>query len=103
MLSIAATHPQAFIFASGGRAKRERTRNAEKEQRRLHVPISENVTDEPPPFVVVVQGPPGVRILHGFPSFRSQRIIVLMCTAIPLRLARRRLSGPWSSTTRALT
>ena len=55
------TASQAFIFASAARSKREKTRNAEKEQRRLHVPIVDRSVDEPPPFVVVVHGPPGVR------------------------------------------
>ena len=54
---------QAFIFSSAARSKREKTRNAEKEQRRLHVPIAERPVDEPPPFVVLVHGPPGVSIL----------------------------------------
>eukprot|EP00891_Asterochloris_glomerata_P004383 jgi/Astpho2/4383/e_gw1.00067.3.1_t len=35
-------------------------RNAEKEQRRMHVPMVEQDVTEPPPLVVLVQGPPGV-------------------------------------------
>lgn len=49
---------QAFTFTSSGRLKRERTRAAEKEQRRLHVPVAERLVDDPPPFVVLVHGPP---------------------------------------------
>ena len=35
-------------------------RSAEKEQRRLHAPIVDRQSEEPPPFVVLVHGPPGV-------------------------------------------
>jgi ribosome biogenesis protein BMS1 len=52
---------QAFIFASAARSKREKTRKAEKEQRRLHVPVDERPVDEPPPIVVLVHGPPQAR------------------------------------------
>ena len=52
---------QAFIFSSAARSKREKTRNAEREQRRLHVPIADRGGDEPPPFVVLVHGPPQAR------------------------------------------
>ena len=51
---------QAFIFSSAARSKREKTRNAEREQRRLHVPLADRGGDEPPPFVVLVHGPPQV-------------------------------------------
>ncbi|KAJ1410469.1 Ribosome biogenesis protein BMS1/TSR1, C-terminal [Sesbania bispinosa] len=41
-------------------AKRLQSRAVEKEQRRLHVPIIDRSYGEPPPYVVVVQGPPQV-------------------------------------------
>ncbi len=52
---------QAFIFSSAARSKREKTRKAEREQRRLHVPIADRGGEEPPPFVVLVHGPPQAR------------------------------------------
>lgn len=52
---------QAFIFNSAVRAKKGRLVKAEKEQRRMHVPVMDRTPEEPPPFVVLVQGPPGVR------------------------------------------
>ena len=52
---------QAFAFQSAAKAKRLQARSAEIEQRRLHVPIMDRSLGEPPPFVVVVQGPPQVR------------------------------------------
>ena len=44
----------AAAFASA-RAKR-----AERDQRRMHNPVVAREVDEPPPFVVLVHGPPGV-------------------------------------------
>lgn len=53
-------NPKAFIFSSKGKAKLQRARTAEKEQRRMHVPMIDRAAEEPPPFTVLVQGPPGV-------------------------------------------
>lgn len=53
-------NPRAFIFSSKGKAKIQKARSAEKEQRRMHVPAVERLSDEPPPFTVLVHGPPGV-------------------------------------------
>ncbi|GJN02820.1 hypothetical protein PR202_ga20206 [Eleusine coracana subsp. coracana] len=53
-------NPKAFAFKSAVKAKRLQSRAAEIEQRRLHVPIMDRSIGEPPPFVVVVQGPPQV-------------------------------------------
>jgi len=53
-------NPKAFTYTSAEAAKRAKSRNAEKEQRRLHVPLAEKEGAEPPPFVVCVQGPKGV-------------------------------------------
>ncbi|KAL4425893.1 hypothetical protein ABPG75_009909 [Micractinium tetrahymenae] len=53
-------NPKAFIFSSKGKAKLQRARTAEKEQRRMHVPMIGRASEEPPPFTVLVQGPPGV-------------------------------------------
>ncbi|KAL6902026.1 hypothetical protein ACP4OV_004902 [Aristida adscensionis] len=53
-------NPKAFAFRSAAKAKRLQARSAEIEQRRLHVPIMDRSIGEPPPFVVVVQGPPQV-------------------------------------------
>ncbi|XWS65677.1 hypothetical protein CRYUN_Cryun05aG0133900 [Craigia yunnanensis] len=53
-------NPKAFAFRSNAKAKRLQSRAVEKEQRRLHFPIIDHSYGEPPPFVVVVQGPPQV-------------------------------------------
>lgn len=53
-------NPRAFIFSSRGKAKIQKARTAEKEQRRMHVPMIDRASEEPPPFTVLVQGPPGV-------------------------------------------
>ena len=53
-------NPRAFIFSSKGKAKIQKARSAERDQRRMHVPMVEQITDEPPPYVVLVHGPPGV-------------------------------------------
>ncbi|GLI71471.1 hypothetical protein VaNZ11_016609 [Volvox africanus] len=53
-------NPKAFAFQSAKKAKAQQSRSAEREQRRLHAPILDKAAEEPPPFVVLVQGPPGV-------------------------------------------
>ncbi|KAG2260227.1 hypothetical protein Bca52824_079521 [Brassica carinata] len=53
-------NPRAFAVKSAVKAKREKIRDAEKEQRRIHLPTIDRTYGEPPPFVVVVQGPPRV-------------------------------------------
>ena len=52
-------NPKAFIFKSSTKAKKARTKAAEKQMGKLRVPIMDRTGDEPPPFVVLVQGPPG--------------------------------------------
>ena len=58
--AAAKRNPRAFIFSSKGKAKIQKARTAEREQRRMHVPVVEQLTDEPAPYVVLVHGPPGV-------------------------------------------
>lgn len=53
-------NPKAFGFKSSVKAKKLQSRTVEKEQRKLHVPAIERNYGEPPPFVVVVHGPPQV-------------------------------------------
>ncbi|KAL5851283.1 hypothetical protein ACOSQ3_006401 [Xanthoceras sorbifolium] len=53
-------NPKAFAFTSSVKAKRLQSRAVEKEQRRLHIPTIDRSYGEPPPYVVVVQGPPQV-------------------------------------------
>lgn len=53
-------NPKAFVFSSRGKAKIQKARSAEKDQRRMHVPAVERAVEEPPPFTVLVHGPPGV-------------------------------------------
>lgn len=42
------------------KARRLHTHATEKEQRRLHLPTVDRAIGEPPPYVVLVQGPPQV-------------------------------------------
>ena len=58
--AAAKRNPRAFIFSSKGKAKIQKARSAEKEQKRMHVPAVERLSDEPPPFTILVHGPPGV-------------------------------------------
>ncbi|KAI5067058.1 hypothetical protein GOP47_0017586 [Adiantum capillus-veneris] len=53
-------NPKAFGFQSSTKVKRLQAISAEKDQRRLHVPVLDRTVEEPPPYVVVVQGPPQV-------------------------------------------
>ncbi|XP_060671177.1 uncharacterized protein LOC107435087 [Ziziphus jujuba] len=53
-------NPKAFAFNSSAKAKRLQARSVEKEQRRLHVPSINRSYGEPPPYVVLVHGPPKV-------------------------------------------
>ncbi|KAJ7542996.1 hypothetical protein O6H91_09G021300 [Diphasiastrum complanatum] len=59
-LSTKQSNPKAFTFNSVKKAKRLQAKSAEREQRSLHVPVVDRSSGEPPPFVVVVQGPPQV-------------------------------------------
>ncbi|XP_062090067.1 uncharacterized protein LOC133796529 [Humulus lupulus] len=81
-------NPKAFTFNSSVKAKRLQSRTVEKEQRRLHVPTIDRSYGEPPPFVILVQGPPkvGKSLLikslvkhytkHNLPSVRGPITIV---------------------------
>uniref|UniRef100_A0A803LZZ4 Bms1-type G domain-containing protein n=1 Tax=Chenopodium quinoa TaxID=63459 RepID=A0A803LZZ4_CHEQI len=53
-------NPKAFAFRSNVKAKRLQSRSTEKEQRKLHIPTIDRNIGDPPPFVVVVHGPPQV-------------------------------------------
>ncbi|RID48923.1 LOW QUALITY PROTEIN: hypothetical protein BRARA_I05396 [Brassica rapa] len=53
-------NPKAFSFTSAAKAKILKLHAAEKEQKRIHLPSIDRNYGDPPPFVVVVQGPPGV-------------------------------------------
>ncbi|XP_010673096.1 uncharacterized protein LOC104889551 isoform X2 [Beta vulgaris subsp. vulgaris] len=53
-------NPKAFAFRSNVKAKRLNSRTVEKEQRKLHIPTMDRIIGDPPPFVVVVHGPPQV-------------------------------------------
>ncbi|KAI4368302.1 hypothetical protein MLD38_016876 [Melastoma candidum] len=53
-------NPKAFTFSSSVKARRLQSLSVEKEQRRLHLPFVDRSYGEPPPFVVLVHGPPKV-------------------------------------------
>lgn len=54
-------NPKAFISANINVAQKQILRNAEKEQKRFHVPLADRTPeDEPPPIIVAVVGPEGV-------------------------------------------
>jgi len=63
---------QAFAVSSGRRAEKQARRKAEKDQTRLHVPLVNRTPDgEPPPVIVTVVGPPGVRLQASRNSYLS--------------------------------
>nr|CDI55667.1 probable BMS1-GTP-binding protein, required for distinct steps of 40S ribosome biogenesis [Melanopsichium pennsylvanicum 4] len=54
-------NPKAFISANINVAQKQILRNAEKDQKRFHVPLADRTPgDEPPPIIVAVVGPEGV-------------------------------------------
>lgn len=54
-------NPRAFVSSSPGHALKAGLRNAELDQKRLHVPqISRTSDDEAPPVIVAIVGPQGV-------------------------------------------
>ncbi|KAJ1018678.1 hypothetical protein NDA13_006367 [Ustilago tritici] len=54
-------NPKAFISANINVAQKQILRNAEKDQKRYHVPLADRTPDdEPPPIIVAVVGPEGV-------------------------------------------
>lgn len=53
-------NPKAFVFSGRGKARKQASRTAERDQRRMHVPLMDVVAQEDPPIVVLVHGPPGV-------------------------------------------
>ena len=54
-------NPRAFIFSGARKARRARSVAIEKAERKLRAPVRDVVEGEAdPPFVVCVQGPPGV-------------------------------------------
>jgi len=63
---------QAFGVKSVVHAKKAKHHAAEKEQKRLHLPKIDRNYGEAPPFVVVVQGPPGVLSLRLMLHFHSR-------------------------------
>lgn len=63
------------------KAKKLQSRTVEKEQRKLHVPTIERNYGEPPPFVVVVHGPPQVwevRVFRNCGELREVCDIVIV-------------------------
>ncbi|KAJ3215795.1 Glycoside hydrolase 2 (Mannanase, beta-galactosidase) [Clydaea vesicula] len=51
-------NPKAFAFNSGARAERSARRNLDNSEHKLHVPLIDRSTLEPPPIVIAVVGPP---------------------------------------------
>lgn len=92
-------NPKAFISQSGAKASRLARQKVEKDQKRLHVPAIDrtfggygagpsnsksstlgnaNVKDEgPPPVIVAVVGPPGVRMLGS----GTEILLIVFCCA----------------------
>ena len=55
-------NPKAFAPRSGRNAERLGRRNMDLAQKKLHVPQVDRSSDEPPPVIVAVVGPPGVSL-----------------------------------------
>ncbi len=73
---------QAFAFKSAKKAKRLQSRTAEKEQRRLHVPLVDRTSGEPAPFIIVVQGPPQVLFVFANSWSPWAHLIFMACRLI---------------------
>lgn len=73
---------QAFAFKSAKKAKRLQSRTAEKEQRRLHVPLVDRTSGEPAPFIIVVQGPPQVLFVFANTWSLWAHLIFMACRLI---------------------
>ncbi|XP_049852237.1 uncharacterized protein LOC126329994 [Schistocerca gregaria] len=56
----AQNNPKAFGFSSSRRAYRQSKRTLDLEHRRISAPLINRAPQEPPPYIVAVQGPPGV-------------------------------------------
>lgn len=103
-------NPKAFAFSSSNKAKRLQSRAVEKEQRRLHVPIIDRSYGEPPPYVVLVQGPPQVHILFFLlqsSNFTTWGVLKLMsnialCIGPAFRLESHFWLSLWLSTTQSI-
>ncbi|OZJ01985.1 hypothetical protein BZG36_04890 [Bifiguratus adelaidae] len=52
-------NPRAFTFQSAGKAEKTARRNADRGEKKLHVPLVDRTPLEAPPVVVAVVGPPG--------------------------------------------
>lgn len=73
---------QAFSVKSAVKMKRLQVRSAEQEQKRIHLPTIDRTYGEPPPFVVVVQGPPGVlcfRLMLFLIFFFFAEVLLVYC------------------------
>jgi ribosome biogenesis protein BMS1 len=58
-VKTANSNPKAFAPASAKNADRKGRRNQELLQKKLHVPAVDRTTENPPPVIVAVVGPPG--------------------------------------------
>ena len=53
-------NPRAFSFNNPGKMAQVTRRKADKDEKRLHVPLKDRSSEIPPPVLVAVVGPPGV-------------------------------------------
>lgn len=73
-------NPKAFTFSGGARSVHKRViHSLEKQSKKEHAPKIDRTPDVPPPFVVVVHGPPGVgktTLIHSLvKQFAKQKLI----------------------------
>ena len=52
-------NPKAFSFNNPGKMAQQTRMKADKEEKRLHVPAVDRMSDVPPPVLIAVVGPPG--------------------------------------------
>lgn len=60
------------------RANRSGRRNMDIEEKRLHVPLVDRTSLDPPPIVVAVVGPPKVFVLHPIVRDRIRRYYYIL-------------------------
>mmetsp|Transcript_85966 Transcript_85966/g.179761 ORF Transcript_85966/g.179761 Transcript_85966/m.179761 type:complete len:1088 (-) Transcript_85966:52-3315(-) len=87
-------NPKAFTFSGGKHSVAKRVRyTLEKQAKKEHIPKVDKNPDVPPPFVVVVQGPPGVgktTLVHSLVRHWARQKLINMRGPVTLVSGRQR-------------
>lgn len=87
-------NPKAHTFSGGKRSVQKRVQyTLEKQAKKLHAPKLDKTPDVPPPFIVVVQGPPGVgktTLIHSLVKHYAKQRLIQMRGPVTLVSGRQR-------------